>query len=118
MLRLQQRPNLHPKCIYCGQEITAENDSDEHVISEGIEGRRTTCGVLQLTGNHKLGHSWDAALEKQLRPLALHFGVKRQDVAEGDHDDGVQGFPLKLWGSLGMARSDIKRGRTANEEMI
>ena len=22
--------------------------------------------------------TWDAALEKQLRPLALHFGVKRQ----------------------------------------
>lgn len=69
---------MHPTCIYCGQGITAANDSDEHVISEAIGGRRTVRGLLHLTCNNKAGHTWDAALEKQLRPLSLHFGVKRQ----------------------------------------
>jgi hypothetical protein len=112
---------LHPKCIYCRQEITAEDDSDEHVISAAIGGRRTVRGLLHLTCNNKAGHTWDAALEMQLRPLALHFGVKRQrgkTLRMAIATTAGEAFLLGSGGTLEMGRPDIKRTRTADGENI
>jgi HNH endonuclease len=112
---------LHPTCIYCGQEITAENDSDEHMISAAIGGRRTVRGFLHLTCNNKAGHTWDAALEKQLRPLALHFGVKRQSgqtLRMAITTTAGEAFLLGSGGTLEIARPAIKRTRTADGEKI
>ncbi|OUJ00532.1 HNH endonuclease [Acetobacter cibinongensis] len=65
-------------CAICGEEITATNDSDEHIIPASIGGRRTVRRFLHQACNNKAGETWDAELAKQLQPLALHFGVKRQ----------------------------------------
>ncbi len=118
---LPQMANLQPTCICCGQNITAENDSDEHVISMALGGRRTVRGLLHKTCNNQAGHTWDAALEKQLRPLALHFGVKRQrgkTLRMRIKTTSGEEFLLGSGGTLEMVRPDIERTRTADGEDI
>jgi hypothetical protein len=91
------------------------------VISAAIGGRRTVRGLLHITCNNKAGHTWDAALEKQLRPLALHLGVKRQHGRTSRmaiKTTAGEGFILGSGGTLEMARPDIKRTRTAAGENI
>jgi hypothetical protein len=53
-------------------------DSDEHIISKAIGGRRKVRGLLHLACNNGAGRTWDAELAKQLQPLSLHFDVRRQ----------------------------------------
>lgn len=65
-------------CAICGELITEENDSDEHVINEAIGGRLKVKGFLCERCNNGAGHTWDAELASQLHPLSLLFGVDRQ----------------------------------------
>jgi len=69
---------VRPICATCGGQITEADDSEEHIISAAIGGRRTVRGLLHQVCNNQAGQTWDAELERQLRPLALHFGVQRQ----------------------------------------
>ena len=66
-------------CALCGTPLTAENDSREHIILNAIGGRRAVSGFICAPCNNKSGHSWDAALAKQLNPFSLLFHVARQD---------------------------------------
>ncbi|MBE7197827.1 MAG: HNH endonuclease [Parafilimonas terrae] len=66
------------KCLLCPAEITAANDSAEHLIPNAIGGRRKVSGLLCKTCNSETGRSWDAALGDQLLPLTLLFDVSRQ----------------------------------------
>lgn len=65
-------------CAVCGEPITAESDSEEHVIPEAIGGRLKVKGFICRRCNSNTGHTWDAELASQLRPLSLMFGVERQ----------------------------------------
>ena len=58
-----------PICAICGQDIAPADDSEEHILPGAIGGRRTVGGFLHDGCTHRSGHPWDAALEKQLRPL-------------------------------------------------
>lgn len=69
---------FNSSCVICGKPITADNDSDEHVISEAIGGRLSVRGFLHTVCNNDAGRTWDAELARQLQPLILHFGVKRR----------------------------------------
>jgi hypothetical protein len=65
-------------CAICGDKIRPDNDSWEHVLLEAIGGRLRVKELLHESCNNESGRTWDAELAKQLRPLALFFGVKRQ----------------------------------------
>ncbi|MDD5567614.1 MAG: HNH endonuclease [Candidatus Omnitrophica bacterium] len=69
---------MHKKCTLCGSEIIKENDSEEHVIPQAIGGRLTVKGFICKGCNGKSGQEWDAVLAKQLNPLSLFFGIKRE----------------------------------------
>lgn len=69
---------MRPICAICGKEIAEADDSDEHIINQAIGGRRTVRSLLHLACNNGAGRTWDAELAKQLQPLSLHFGVRRQ----------------------------------------
>jgi hypothetical protein len=108
-------------CAICGQEIAHADDSEEHVLPGAIGGRRTVRGFLHDTCNHRSGHTWDAALEKQLRPLVLHFGIKRQSgraLRMAVTTTAGESFLLNTGGQLEMARPDIKRTPIPNGENI
>lgn len=78
-------------------------------------------GFLHGDCNHRSGHTWDAALEKQLRPLALHFGVKRQSgrtLRMAVTTTAGENFLLNAGGQLEMARPEIKRTPTPSGESI
>ena len=66
-----------PDCAICGELITAENDSREHIIASAIGGRLKVRGILCAQCNNDTGKSWDAALAEQLNPLCLLFGITR-----------------------------------------
>mgnify|MGYP002479302814 CR=1 FL=1 len=70
--------NMKPACVICGEEITASDDSEEHIIPASLGGRRTVSGFLHGYCNNKAGATWDGKLAKQLQPLILNVGVKRQ----------------------------------------
>lgn len=78
-------------------------------------------GFLHGGCNHRSGHTWDAALEKQLRPLALHFGVKRQSgrtLRMAVTTTAGENLLLNAGGQLEMSRPEIKRTPIADGESI
>ncbi|WP_288051189.1 HNH endonuclease [Acidiphilium sp.] len=106
-------------CAICGQGITPADDSEEHIIPGAIGGRRTVRGFLHDGCNHRSGQTWDAALEKQLRPLALHFGVKRQSgrtLRMAITTTAGENFLLSAGGRLEMSLPEIKRTPIPNGE--
>jgi hypothetical protein len=66
-------------CAICDTPLTAENDSREHIILNALGGRRAVSGFICTPCNNTSGHTWDAALAKQLNPLCLFFHIYRQD---------------------------------------
>jgi hypothetical protein len=112
---------LGPICALCGREIAPGDDSEEHIIPGAIGGRRTVLGLLHRTCNNRAGHTWDAALEKQLRPLALHFDVNRQrgqTLRMAITTTAGEAFLLGPGGQLEMARPEIKRTPTPDGENL
>jgi len=110
---------MHPICVICGLEIATANDSEEHILPGAIGGRRAVRGFLHDGCNHRSGHTWDAALERQLRPLALHFGVKRQrgrTLRMAITTTAGENFLLNTGGQLEMSRPEIKRTPVPNGE--
>jgi hypothetical protein len=106
-------------CAKCGGEIAETNDSEEHVINQAIGGRRTVRGLLHEDCNNEAGYTWDAELARQLQPLSLHFGVKRQSGrAPRMRVTTTAGEEMLLGpkGELAMIRPDVKRSPTPQGE--
>ena len=66
------------RCALCEAPITAENDSEEHLIPNALGGRRKVSGFLCRGCNSATGESWDAALAEQLLPLCLLLDISRR----------------------------------------
>ncbi|MBS1032532.1 HNH endonuclease [Gluconobacter cerinus] len=108
-------------CAICGQGIAPADDSKEHILPNAIGGRRTVNNFLHGDCNNRAGQTWDAELEKQLRPLALHIGIKRQNgktsrmkVTTTANED----FLLDVGGQLEMVRPVVMRTLLRNDERI
>jgi len=65
---------LRKKCIYCGTPFTKVNNSDEHLISEGIGGKLSRKFLLCKECNNKILSKFDAALQEH---LALFLNLKK-----------------------------------------
>jgi len=65
-------------CFSCGEQILSNNQSNEHIIPNSIGGKKKVQNFICKTCNEKLGETWDAILAKQLNPLALLLGIKRE----------------------------------------
>jgi hypothetical protein len=97
------------------------NGQGFRLLPGAIGGRRTVGGFLHGGCNHRSGHTWDAALEKQLRPLAPHFGVKRQrgrTLRMEVITTAGENLLLNAGGQLEMARPEIKRTPIPDGETI
>lgn len=66
------------ECILCEVPLTAENDSEEHVIINAIGGRYKVKGVLCVRCNNGAGDTWDCSLANDLHSLGLLVGVRRE----------------------------------------
>ena len=70
-------PMSFKQCVLCDRPITAENDSEEHIIPNSIGGRKTVKGFICKECNGSTGREWDAELARQLNSLSLFFGISR-----------------------------------------
>lgn len=66
------------ECFLCAVPLTADNDSEEHIIPNAVGGRKVVRGFLCETCNNDSGRTWDAQLAKQLNSIGLLLRVKRQ----------------------------------------
>lgn len=67
------------RCILqCGNPLTKDNSTEEHIILNAIGGRRTVKGFICESCNKETGTNWDAELARQLQPLSLLLGIRRQ----------------------------------------
>jgi len=66
------------QCALCEVMITDDNDTKEHIIPNAIGGRKKIKGFICRACNSSSGDSWDKELAKQLNPLSLFFGIKRE----------------------------------------
>lgn len=70
-------------CLLCDCIITQENKSKEHIIPQGIGGKKMVSGVLCRDCNSKTGLDWDSKLTKQLelfdRMLRTKHARKKSD---------------------------------------
>jgi hypothetical protein len=65
------------RCVICGTDITATNDSKEHLIPNSIGGFLKVRGFICEPCNNSTGAEWDVALAKSLNPLSLFFRINR-----------------------------------------
>lgn len=112
---------MSPICAICGRGIALADASKEHILPHAIGGRRTVGNFLHGDCNNHAGQTWDASLEKQLRPIALHIGIKRQSgktlrmaVTTTAHED----FLLDVGGKLAMVKPVSERTPILNGEHI
>ena len=69
----------HPMCAFrCGSRITEDTSTKEHVVPNAIGGRKRVTGFICNSCNNKTGAVWDAELARQLNPLGLLLGIRRQ----------------------------------------
>ena len=66
------------KCYFCGDEITKENKSKEHIILNAIGGVLASCKLICKKCNDRFGDKTDSLLAKQLSPFSVLMNVKRQ----------------------------------------
>lgn len=66
------------RCILCDAEISADNDTAEHIIPQAIGGRRTISGFICAACNNSTGSTWEKKLAEQLGDLSLILSIKRQ----------------------------------------
>ena len=68
---------INTTCAICDKPITKENDSKEHVLPNAIGGRKKITGFICKDCNNESGEDWESELARQLNPLSLFFGIKR-----------------------------------------
>ena len=69
----------HQMCIFqCGNSLTEDTLSKEHIIPNAIGGRKKVTGFICNNCNNVTGAVWDAELARQLNPLSLLLGIRRQ----------------------------------------
>jgi hypothetical protein len=90
-------------CALCDTPLTPENDSREHIILNAIGGRRTVSGFICAPCNNTSGHTWDAALAKQLNAFSLFFHITRQDG-----EPPAQVFPTVSGGTIRVAYDGLE----------
>ena len=66
------------QCILCGRTLTSANSDKEHIILNALGGRKTVTEFICRSCNSETGTNWDAELARQLQPLSLLLGIKRQ----------------------------------------
>ena len=66
------------KCYICGNEITHENYTDEHIIINAAGGRLKSKSLICRQCNSDFGEKIDNALAKQLNFLANQLMIKRE----------------------------------------
>lgn len=70
---------VHPMCVFqCGNQLTEDTSTKEHVIPNAIGGRKKVKGFICNSCNNRTGAEWDAELARQLNPLGLLLGISRQ----------------------------------------
>lgn len=67
------------RCFICGELLTDDNKSKEHILLNAAGGKLKTYDIMCKSCNAKLGSKPDEALALQLRPLANFLGVKRDN---------------------------------------
>ncbi len=65
-------------CVLCDQPISAENDSEEHVLPNAVGGRLKVASVLCRNCNGWTGSEWDSTLCEQMNWFSLIFGITRE----------------------------------------
>ncbi|QYK62417.1 HNH endonuclease [Paenibacillus sp. S25] len=64
-------------CYVCGLDITALNETEEHVILNSLGGRLKSKKLICRACNSQFGSAIDDRLSKQLSPIATLINVKR-----------------------------------------
>lgn len=68
-----------PMCVFqCGNRITEHTSTKEHIVPNAIGGRKKVTGFICNNCNSRTGAIWDAELARQLNPLSLLLGIRRQ----------------------------------------
>lgn len=66
------------RCYICGEELTKDNTSVEHIIPNSIGGKLKSKELICKKCNNKLGHSTDNELAKQLEFFTNFLNINRE----------------------------------------
>ncbi len=67
------------RCFVCNDVITSANRSKEHIILNSVGGKLKSSEIMCSKCNGEMGSAPDNELALQLRPIANHLGVKRDN---------------------------------------
>ena len=74
------------RCALRGCALTVDNDTEEHIIPNAIGGRKKVRGFICRSCNNDTGSEWDDELARQLKPLSIYLGIKRQRGSVPSHN--------------------------------
>ena len=110
---------LIKECALCGNPLTDENDSKEHLIPNAIGGRKKVLGFICNDCNNKSGKDWDSDLAYQLNPLNVFFGISRERGEPPSHIvETKNGEKLRLYANGSMEPEKPKYEETPHESGI
>lgn len=66
------------RCFFCGDKITEDNYTLEHIIPNAIGGRKKVGNFICRKCNNDFGHTWDNALAEQFKALCFFLNIKRE----------------------------------------
>ena len=88
---------MKPKCALCRVELTPENDSGEHLITNAIGGKKKVKGVYCVPCNNSTGTLWGAEVVRQFQFITLQLGVVRdRGTASSGTFGTASGEPIRL----------------------
>lgn len=76
---LNQKIMADKICFICGEPLTEENKSKEHILLNAAGGKLKSCDIMCNVCNRRLGSQPDEELALQLRPMVNFLGVKRDN---------------------------------------
>lgn len=65
------------KCALCPNQITEENNTNEHIIPNSIGGKKKIRNFICNECNKRTGENWDSELAKIFAPFCTMFGIKK-----------------------------------------
>lgn len=67
-----------PRCFFCGEMITDDNKSDEHIIPNSIGGRKKVGNFICRKCNNELGTQWDKKFTDEFSFLTNLLNIKKE----------------------------------------
>lgn len=113
---------MEVKCYCCDNEITKENESEEHILLNAIGGKLKSKTLLCKRCNSNFGESFDSELSKQLLFISSFLNIDRErgnhPPLKGGKTDSGEEIHLLAGGKPIYGKPTVESTKNGNEVVL